>query len=164
MELGDLLPLASRWLHVLSAMVLVGGTLFLRFTVVPAKKDGALQDETFEFVRTRWSRLVMIAILFSLVCGLYNAAIKAIGFQLDGVYLTLLMLKILVGFFVYFMISVLSGRSAMANRFRESEVKWYNVTCVALVLLVLMAGYMKMSPQPVKIKDDAAAALIEIDA
>lgn len=163
MELGDLLPLASRWLHLLSAMVLVGGTLFLRFTVVPTKKDGQLNDETFQLVRKRWARLVMASILFSLVCGFYNAWLKVVGYQLDGVYLTLLFLKIVVGFFAYFMISVLSGRSAMAHRFRESELKWYNVTCAALVLLVLMAGYMKMSPQPVKVKEEHIAATIEFD-
>ncbi len=164
MEVGEILGLVFRWLHILAATVLVGGTIFLRMTIVPARRMGEMQEETFDFVRKRWARLVMLAILFSLVGGLYNAAMKAIEYQLDHVYLGMLALKIVLGLFVYFMISVLAGRSEMANSFREAEAKWYNITMVSVILLVLVAGYMKLSPQEIKVKDgDSDESVSQID-
>jgi hypothetical protein len=73
-----------------------------------------------------------------------------------------LTVKILLALFVFFIVSVLAGRSNLAVRFREREARWYNLALVATLLIVLMAGYMKMSPQPLKTKpgeDDSIARL-----
>ena len=95
-----------------------------------------------------------MSVLFLLVSGLYNAAQKAIGFKLDGVYLGLLAFKILLALLIFFLVSVLSGRSSLAKRFKESELKWYNITCAAMLILVCIAGFMKLSPQDLKIRTE----------
>ena len=145
-----LMPLISRWIHILSVILLVGGTLFMRLSLVPAALETNAKDEIREAIRRRWAKWMGAAILFLLASGLYNAVLKALDYELDKVYLALLMLKILLGLVVFFIASVVSGRSAMAKRFRQRELFWLNILCMLMVILVLMAGYMKMNPQEKK--------------
>ena len=157
-----LMPLISRWIHVLSVILLVGGTLFMRLSLVPAALETNTSDEIREAIRRRWAKWMGAAILFLLASGLYNAGLKALDYELDKVYLTLLMLKIVLGLAVFFIASVVSGRSAMAKRFRQRELFWLNILCVLMVSLVLMAGYMKMNPQEKKQKsDEPDSALVD---
>ena len=153
----DILPLISRWLHIVPAIILVGGTLFLRFSLVPAWLENDASTELREAVRRRWSRLVMASILFLLASGLYNSALKAIDYQLDGVYHGLLGLKIVLGLVVFYLASVLSGRSEKAKRFRENEVYWLNILCVLMLIIVLAGGYMKLGQYERKPEPDADA-------
>lgn len=164
MEAIDILNLVSRWLHVLSVIVLVGGTLFLRFVVIPIKSSESFDDTFHELIRRRWSKLVMFSILFLLVSGLYNAARKEMSYELDMVYRSLVIAKLSLGFMVFFFVSALSGKSGMAQKFRESEAKWYNFTCAAMLALVLIAGCMKMGQYPLKVKGGEAAQEVRVSA
>ena len=151
MEL-EILPLLSRWAHVLAAITIFGGVVFLRMSFVPAAAETGASSELREAMRRRWARLVGPAILFILVSGLYNAVLKVKAYELDGVYLTFLMLKIVLGFVVFVLISRLFGRSEKAKKFRERELYWLNVICALLLAIVLMAGAMKMDFNPAKDK------------
>ncbi len=162
MEPVEFLPLLSRWLHILASLLLVGGTSFLRFIILPTAPSAGGNEEFRESLRKRWSKLVAGSILFLLVSGLYNSAIKSIDYQLDSVYLTLLTGKILLALFVFFVVSVLAGRSGLAVRFRQREARWYDLALLAMLLIVLMAGYMKMSPQPLKIRDEGEEKLAAV--
>jgi len=145
MEINEILALASRWLHIIPAILLAGGILFMRFALVPAANESTASAELRESIRRRWSKLVMISVLFLLVSGLYNAAMKAIGFELSGLYNVLLLIKIVLALAVFYLTAVLSGRSAVAQKFRERETYWLNILCVLMIAIVLIAGYMKMS-------------------
>ena len=153
MDMSDILALLSRWAHIVAVITLVGGTFFMRFALVPAaiqhSTDSALRDA----IRKRWTKFVMLSILFLLVSGFYNAYLKAMGFHLSGVYLALLTIKIVVGFAIFFLVSRLGGRSEKAQQFRAKETHWLNIICSLMLLLVLMAGYMKLSDHPVKERD-----------
>ena len=137
MEITELIDLVSRWAHILAAILLVGGTCFIRFVIIPVKASASLDDSVHEAIRRRWSKIVMVSVLFLLVSGLYNAARKEMNHDVDMVYRSLVTAKIALGFFVFFMVSVLSGRSAMAQKYRESEAKWYNVVAVSYTHLTL---------------------------
>lgn len=150
MEVQQILALLSRWLHLIPAIILVGGTLFLRFSLVPAANEVGGQDELREAVRRRWATLVMISVLFILLTGLYNAYLKAIGYDLSKIYLTLLSIKILLALFVFYLAAVLTGRSQTAKKFRQNENFWLNVLCAAMIAVVAIAGWMKLSPEPIK--------------
>ena len=151
MEL-EILPLLSRWAHILAAITIFGGVVFLRMSFVPAAAETGASSELREAMRRRWARLVGPAILFILVSGFYNAVLKARAYELDGVYLTFLMLKIVLGFVVFVLISRLFGRSEKAKKFRERELYWLNVIFALLLAIVLMAGAMKMDFNPAKDK------------
>ena len=151
MEL-EILPLLSRWAHVLAAITIFGGVIFMRMSLVPAAAETGASSELREAIRRRWARLVGPAILFILVSGFYNAVLKVKAYQLDGVYLTFLMLKLVLGVVVFVLISRLFGRSEKAKKFRERELYWLNICFGLLLAIVLMAGAMKMDFNPIKDK------------
>jgi len=162
MNLPEILALVSRWLHIVPATILVGGALFMRFSLAPAVNESNASMEFRESVRRRWSRLVMVSVLFLLVSGLYNSAIKAIGYELSTFYNVLLLVKIVLAFAVFYLTSVLAGRSARAKRFREREVQWLNLLCALMVAIVLIGGYMKMDSanfqRKIKTADESAVS------
>ena len=154
MDVLDLISLVSRWLHIIPATILVGGTIYMRFVLVrPVREQGAsdnLQDE----MRSRWARLVMISIGLLLVSGLYNSAIKSINYDLDMVYNGLLGIKILLGLVIFYLASLLAGRSDRAKRFRERQEYWLTIQCVLMIAVIMVAGYMKMMNPPLKSGED----------
>jgi uncharacterized membrane protein len=165
MELNQILGLLSRWAHILPAIVLAGGTLFLRFTVLPANGDATISDEAREAMRKRWVKWVAGSALLLLVSGLYNSAMKAMGYELPMIYNGLLLVKILLAFAAFWLSATLAGRSDRAKRFREREKHWLNVLTVILLLIVLIAGFMKMdsTDYTVKVRDADETTEVEVE-
>src|SRR5438876_10417220 len=68
------LLLILRYMHILGAIALMGGTIFMRFALRPVVVQ--LPTETkatvHEEVRRRWARFVMLATLLILISGLIN--------------------------------------------------------------------------------------------
>jgi len=142
----NVLPLISRWLHIIPAIILVGGTLFMRLALAPVASaaTGSPASELRESIRRKWAKWVMISTGLLLISGLYNAACKAMGFHLGPTYNILLLVKIVLALAAFYLSAVLSGRSKKAIQFRESETKWLNILCGIMLAIVLIAGYMKM--------------------
>lgn len=167
MDLNEILGLASRWFHIIPMAVLVGGTIFMRLSLVPGANETNASSELREAIRRRWAKWVGISILFLLVTGLYNAATKIMAFELPPTYHTLVLVKLGLGFIVFFLVSLLSGRSAMAQKLREQELKWLNIICALMLVLILVAGYMKLLSvgAPPKVRDEKpeTAQLISVD-
>jgi uncharacterized membrane protein len=162
MTLTEIFALLSRWLHIIPAIILVGGTLFMRFSLVPATEELNASAELRESIRKRWARLVMISVLFLLVSGLYNTMLKVRGFETgDTAYNALLLVKVILALAIFFLASVMSGRSKMAQKFRLKEKHWLNVLCLMMLVVVAIAGYMKMDSASYlkKIKSDESASL-----
>ncbi len=157
----NVLELIFRWAHILAALTLFGGVTFLRFAVVPTFQKAAPAEIVFESIRAAWSKMVMLSVLFLLVSGLYNAYLKAVTYQLDMIYLTLLSLKMILALVVFFLVSVLSGRSERAVSFR-SGTGWYDVTFITMLLLVGIAGFMKVqsTDAPRKVRDATEARMV----
>jgi uncharacterized membrane protein len=104
----DWLALLLRWLHIVAAVAVVGGTIFMRLALVPAAAD--LPEEArgplAEGVRRRWAKVVMAAILFLLVSGLWNffainASFKAAGLKIPALYHPLFGLKFLLALGIF---------------------------------------------------------------
>src|SRR6266576_6065377 len=68
------LLLTLRYMHILGAIALMGGTIFMRFALrpvvvqLPTETKATLHEE----VRRRWSLFVMLATILILVSGLTN--------------------------------------------------------------------------------------------
>ncbi|MFK7765886.1 MAG: hypothetical protein AB8B55_01500 [Mariniblastus sp.] len=155
MEISEIIGLVSRWAHVIPATILVGGTIFMRLSFVPASNESPASAELRESMRKRWSKLIAVSVLLLLVSGLYNSAMKAMGFHLPMSYNVLLLIKIVFGFAIFYLSAVLAGRSEKAKKFRERETYWLNILCGLMIAVVLVGGYMKMSSAnfDVKVKD-----------
>jgi uncharacterized membrane protein len=154
----DYVSLISRWLHILAAMAAVGGPIFIRLALMPAI-CGALSDEQrqvlHEQIRRRWSRVVMVAILFLLASGLYNliqflrishtwGAAWQSGSHNSLLYQILFGIKFVLALAVFFIASAVTGRSEVFARFRANAKFWITMNLLLGVLIVCISGQMRM--------------------
>ena len=165
METQELVALISRWLHIFSAIALVGGTIFIRFALVPALaaegRDGA-DDSVESMVYRRWARIVMGAIAWLLITGIYNAAIMMVEYDLGPLYNALLGIKMLLAVVIFAMASLLAGRSAVARRLRTRERTWLNLNLLLMIALVGIAGYLKQMDPPPRTASSNDTAQVDI--
>src|SRR3954464_2838898 len=114
----------SRWLHVGTAIVLLGGSVFLRFVALPAAErlTSEASETLRERVRATWKLFVHAGVALLLVSGLYNyLAVLAPKHQGDGLYHALMGIKILVALAVFFLVEVLVGRAAAFEKLRQNS-------------------------------------------
>src|SRR5690606_34339710 len=96
----------SRWLHVGSAIVLLGGSVYLRYVLMPAAADlpEAEHQRLQQRLMGRWRKFVMAGIGLLLLSGGYNYVAVAIPTHKgQGGYHAFLGTKILLALVVFFL-------------------------------------------------------------
>lgn len=158
----DWIAIVSRWAHILAAITAVGGTIFMRMALLPSV--GALAAEErkklHEGVRSRWVKFVMAAILFLLVSGLYNFLQKNKQ-GLPPIYHMLFGIKFLLAFAIFFLASVLTGRSPAFAKLRENARFWLTLNMTLAVIVVCISGVLRAIPLKGAAPQPAAAAPAE---
>jgi uncharacterized membrane protein len=143
----DWIAIVSRWAHILAAITAVGGTIFMRMALVPAAV--ALPDEErkklHEQVRSRWVKFVMAAILFLLASGLYNFVQKN-NQGLRPAYHMLFGIKFLLAFAIFFLASVLTGRSPAFAKMRANARFWLSLNMTLAIIVVCISGVLRAIP------------------
>jgi uncharacterized membrane protein len=144
----DLIPLISRWVHVGTSIVLVGGTVFMRLVLAPAA-SATLSDAEHAALRERiigtWKRFVHIGILLFLLTGFYNYLVVAVPkHENDSLYHALMGTKILLALVVFFVASALVGKSQGLQKIRDKRSTWLLVLIVLSALIVGIAGFLKI--------------------
>ena len=146
----DYLGILLRWMHIFAAIALFGGSIFQRVALVPASKELAAdqRQRLGDAVRRRWSRVVMLSILFLLVSGLVNFVLtinlfKAAGLKAPTLYHVLWGTKVLLALVVFFFASALAGRGAATQKFRDNAGKWLTVNLVLATLIVAISGVLR---------------------
>ena len=146
MEPVYLASLVLRWMHILSAIALMGGAFFMRYALLPAAStlDAAAHDQLRSEVRKRWAKWVMITTTFLIVSGLINVAMNEMRFQFDGpIYRMLLAVKILLAMPVFYIAMSLVGRSPVAEKMRANAEKWLTLNLVLATAIVALGGGMR---------------------
>lgn len=149
----DPVDLILRWAHILPAVVLAGGILFQWLSATAEDSD----EERTETVRRKWSKVVMACAGLLLVSGLANTGRAAMAYDLPLHYNLVLLVKILLALGVFYLASLLAGRSETAKKFQANRAKWLKVTGMLLIAIVLLGGVMKVSDHPPKIDDDSSS-------
>jgi uncharacterized membrane protein len=147
MDSFELLNVASRWVHLATAIVVLGGTVFMRFVLLPAAQSlpQAEHDQLRARVVGRWRIFVMAGITLFLLSGFYNyVAVSIPKHHGDKLYHALLGTKILIAFGVFFLASVLVGRSARFERLRQERNKWLLLLIVLSFAIVLISSFLKV--------------------
>jgi uncharacterized membrane protein len=144
-----ILDVLSRWVHVGTAVVLVGGSVFMRYVLMPAA-GASLGEAEHEALRgqliVRWKKYVMIGIALLLVTGFYNYIKVAIPqHKGDGLYHGLMGIKILLGIAVFFLGSVLVGRSPKFEGLRQNRAKWLSVLILLSAIVIALGGVLKVA-------------------
>ncbi len=149
----DYPALILRWIHILSAIALAGGTFFCRYALIPGLQslDETQRDALQDAIRPRWARLVMLSSAFLLLSGLWNGVTNIMTYQFPNpLYHGLVGIKLLLALALFFIAARLSGRSEAATRFRQRRTMWLNLNVVLAVALVCTGGVMKSQPHVLK--------------
>lgn len=160
--------LVSRWLHVLAAIAAVGGTIFARFALLPSLQElpEAERKELHDRIRRRWSKVVMAAIGFLLLSGIYNFVMIARSPLLDDekfkpIYHALFGVKFVLALAVFFIASALVGRSPAFAGLRANAKKWLSINLLLAVLIVCISGFMRLSRDAMLSQQDKTARLTD---
>src|SRR5262245_24349511 len=82
LEIGLLI---LRWMHILSAIAMMGGAFFMRFALMPSA--ATLPDDAHDQLRTalraRWAPVVMAASTLLILSGLLNFGLTVMNFSFD---------------------------------------------------------------------------------
>ncbi|MEQ9406857.1 MAG: hypothetical protein RIK87_03990 [Fuerstiella sp.] len=144
MDADLILTVLSRWAHVGTAIVLVGGTTFFRFAVVPSLEPES--GELLERIRGRWKKFVHGGIALFLISGIYNYMTMIPRHKGDGLYHGLVGTKILLALLVFFLASALVGNKAGTQKFRDNARKWTGIMLLISAVIVGISGFVKVRP------------------
>jgi hypothetical protein len=139
----------SRILHVATAIVVVGGTFFVRFVLFPAAAQNLTEDVHARLrsaVMAKWKRMVHVGIgLFLLTGGLNYYRVFAKGTHpKDPLYHALLGTKIILALVIFFLASVLVGRSPAFEGLRRSAPRWLLVNLLLAAVIIAISGFLRV--------------------
>lgn len=156
----DFVDLLSRWLHVGTAITLLGGTIFMRFVLVPAANQ--LPDDAHQQLRqlvtARWKRFVHLGILLFLLTGFYNYLTAEPAAAMKKQYHMLMGIKILLAFGIFGIASVLVGRSSAGQRMRNNPKRAMGLIVLLGLIILGISGYLKV--QGLKLAKAGAPAAV----
>lgn len=138
-----------RWMHILGAIALVGSALFYWRVLLAGNVFGSGDEanKAWQSLRGRWARLVMLSILLLLVSGTANIFLMVKSGEFKqvpaGAYHGLLSLKIVLAIVVFLLMSLLTGKTAVAQRLQKNMQLWISLSVILAVLVVMLAGIMK---------------------
>jgi uncharacterized membrane protein len=149
--------LALRWFHLVAAMVVVGGTIFMRFSLVPSVS--VLADEQrkalHEQIRSRWAKLIAASVAFLLVSGLINFGLfysesRTLPWEqwhqtYNSLYQFVFGAKFALALVVFFISSALAGRGEATKKFRQDAMWWMTVNLVLALIVVLLSGVLRFT-------------------
>ncbi|MBS0201775.1 MAG: hypothetical protein JSS49_02660 [Planctomycetes bacterium] len=157
----DWMAVAARWVHVGTAVVLVGGLVFMRFVLAPAAAQLADDAHTKlrELVIARWKRFIHGGIALFLISGFYNyLVVQAPMHKGDKLYHALMGTKILLALVVFFLSSALIGRSKAFAGMRANPKLWQGVIVSLAALIIAISGFAKVA-----LKERPATPAVAVD-
>ncbi|MDP1563756.1 MAG: hypothetical protein Q8M16_20430 [Pirellulaceae bacterium] len=142
-----MVDIVSRVLHLLTAISLVGGSIYAAFVVGPVLRSlgGEKAGEVQSSLTNRWKMWVHGGIALFLLTGFYNyiRAMPAHNEAGDKIYHAFLGTKMLLAFGVMLIASGLVGRSRAFQFMRDSRGLWQTVLIFLAVVIVALSGYIK---------------------
>jgi uncharacterized membrane protein len=134
--------LVSRILHILGAIVLVGGVFYIRTIISPTSTPAGTApiDQFFGGPRGTWAKWVGIATALLIFTGFFNYIMIAKQHEkMASSYHMIAGMKMLAGFAVFLLAALLAGRTAVADKLRQNWRTWLNV-CLAIGLITVVLG------------------------
>jgi len=153
----------SRVLHIATAIVLVGGTFFVRFVLLPAAAANLPDDlhaKLRQAIGATWKKFVHLGIALFIITGAINYyRVIALGsHKEDALYHALLGTKIILALVVFFVASAMVGRSAAFEGMRANPRRWLLVILLLAGVIVAVSGFLKVRDVPAA-KSTAGAAV-----
>lgn len=163
----DSMVVVSRCLHVLGAIALFGGAIFIRYMLTPAASQLPEQErEALQAgVTKRWKPWIHGGITILILTGLYNYVVVMLPLHKgDGQYHMLMGMKMLLAMVVFFIASVLPGRVHAFANMRKNAKTWLTISILCATAVVCIAGYLKVRGVPAHADHPAATAPVDAPA
>jgi hypothetical protein len=159
----QLVTLLLRWFHIIPAIAMVGGLIYMRFVLPKTMANGT--DPQFAEVRSRWAKIVMASTGLLLLTGIINMGLAAMLFEYGeefpgSKYQMFAGIKFLVALPVFFLAARLGGKSEGAAKMRLKSDMWLNVTLAIAILVIMLGGFLRSLPRQAKVKDPAAVSSV----
>ena len=106
--------------------------------------DDEQRDRLTDGIRGRWKRFVHGGIALFLISGFYNYYRAIPNHDGDGLYHALVGTKMLLALIVFFFASVLVGRSAKFEKWRQQPQFILRAMIVLSLLIVAISGFLKI--------------------
>jgi putative copper export protein len=143
-----LIAVVMRWLHVVSAVVGVGGSVMMRLVILPALDRLPNGDEVLKAIRPTFKRIIHSAIGTLLLTGLYNYVVVAMpkikalkeAYPQLAVYHRVMGLKIFLSLALFVIAFMLLKPVPAVHEKRKS---WLSVNVVLGLLIMLLAAYLR---------------------
>ena len=156
------LNLLSRILHILGAMILVGGLFYLWAVVMPspAAANAVTVDQKFGGLRAKWAMWIGVATLILLVTGLWNFFQIIRTYELASSYHMVFGLKFLAALVLFLLAALVAGRSVAAETMREKMGFWLGACLAIGILTVALGSLLRSYPHNPKVSMDVAPAAV----
>lgn len=146
------LNVVMRWVHVASAVVGVGATLFMRFVIVPALARVPNGGEVLDAIHPGLKRLVHGALGMLFLSGFYNYLAVAVprirelkdqaspAVERLAMYHPVMGFKIILSMVLFLIATLLLMR---IPSFHENRRKWLTVNSLIGLLILFLAAYLR---------------------
>lgn len=157
--------LLLRYMHILGAIMLMGGTIFMRFGLAPVVTtlNESTRTELHEKVRSRWSKFVMLASALLLISGIANLGLASryeIERPFGMSYHMIVGIKFLLALPIFLFASFLAGRTDTAKKFQANARMWMNVNLVLALVMVLIGGLLRFTGRELKPPEAAESSAV----
>jgi uncharacterized membrane protein len=156
------LMLLSRILHILGAIIIVGGILYIRAIITPSVSDPNITaDRQLGGRRATWAMWVGIATLLLLVTGLWNyMQIIKTHERMASSYHMIAGLKMLAGIALFLLAALLAGRSPVAEVMRQRMRFWLNMCLLLGIITVALGSVLRTYPHTPKVDAPGPSTLV----
>jgi uncharacterized membrane protein len=163
------LMFASRLLHILSAIILVGGLFYIWAVVTPTSSslplreglgEGSSVDYYFGGRRATWAKWIGAASLLLLATGLWNFISMVTANKLHFTYHILGLVKILLALALMLLAALLAGRTATADSLRRKWQFWLSLAVLIGVITVAVGSTMRTYPRTPKLDNPPDTTVI----
>ncbi len=140
----DYLVLLSRWLHIVAAALMIGGSGYALFAMLPGTGESLTSqqcDATRKAVRRKWLVVINLSIGLLLITGFANFYLLVIAPKVPAMpYHALFGVKLLAAFVIFFFATALHGSAPGLEGLRANSRRWLALVLVLGVMIVFISG------------------------
>ena len=138
------MSILMQWIHLVAAVVGIGGLGFIHMILIPASRDlePGQRDLLFKRVSRKFQYVIWSVVLLLITSGLYN--IHAHAWERPwGVYWKWLIVKIVLALCVFFISLGLNFPLAVFDWLREKRQMWLSISFTLAMIVILISAYLR---------------------
>lgn len=140
-----------QWVHVGSIVLMIGGFFFFRFVLIPIAKHQDDPDTLISSSLRRFSGIVWIALLTTLISGLYNvitffrtARHPTASLDADySVYILVLGIKFFIVFVIYTLAVILTFPYPAFADVQKKPSPWLNILILLALITIFLSAFLR---------------------